>query len=39
MNTLEDNEGFSNGVFDALDESTGAGNEWDDNDFGTTSGI
>jgi len=36
---LEENEACDNAVFDALDASTGSGNEWDDNDFCFTSGL
>jgi len=39
LNTFEENEACDNAVFDALDASTGVGNEWDDNDFCFTSGL
>ncbi len=43
LNTFIENEGCGNGdginFFDALDESTGAGNVWVDNDFCTSSGF
>jgi len=37
QNTLEENKACDNAGFDALDISTGSGNEWDDNDFCFTS--
>jgi len=39
LNTFTENQGCGNFFFDALDQSTGVGNVWEDNDFCTSSGI
>ena len=39
LNTFQENHGATNGSEDASDDSTGAGNDWVDNDFGTCSGF
>jgi parallel beta-helix repeat protein len=38
-NFLGQNTGRANGSFDASDDQTGAGNDWTDNNFGSTSGL
>ena len=39
LNTFQENHGASNGDKDASDDSTGAGNDWVDNAFGSCSGL